>query len=75
MIKFRVQVTDSEGVDRRVAEGGGLTKIFVGFERTFGSLCDLRHGVSDMVHDNLHFRFREKFVREVMGQCLPADSS
>ena len=53
MIKFRVQVADSEGVDRRVAEGGGLTKIFVGFERTFGSLCDLRHGVSDMVHDNL----------------------
>ena len=67
MIKFCVQAADSEGVDRRVAERGGLTKIFVGFERTFGSLCDLRHGVSDMVHDNLHFRFREKSARDVMG--------
>ena len=67
MIKFCVQVADSEGVDRRVAEGGGLTKIFVGFERTFGSLCDRRHGVLDMAHDNLHFRFREKSARDVMG--------
>jgi len=44
-----------------------LTKIFVGFERTFGSLCDRRHGVLDMAHDNLHFRFREKSARDVMG--------